>query len=102
MAVSSFRTILRRSALPALALIVMAFFGGYAVLGPNGALAYGNYKRELAQRKVEYAALDHKRSAIKNRVERLDPDHADPDMVDQMVRLKMKVVDPDDVIVPTP
>ena len=90
-----------RSAMgPALVAAVMAFFGGYAVLGRNGALAYGDYKRQLARRQVEYQALDKRRSDLRNRVALLDPRHANPDMVDELARKKLNVVDPDEVIVP--
>lgn len=91
---------IRRAGLPALALIVIAFFGGYAVLGPNGVLAYGEYKRELAQRDVEYAKLDHDRAELRNRVKLLDPARANPDMVDELVRRNLGVAHPDEVILP--
>ena len=55
---STFRTLLRRTWMPATMLIVLAFFGGYAVLGPNGVLAYGQYKRQLSVRQARYAQLD--------------------------------------------
>ena len=70
---STFRTLLRRTWLPTLALIVMAFFGGYAVLGTNGILAYGEYKHQLAAQQARYAGLDKQRAVLKNRVALLDP-----------------------------
>ena len=91
---------LRRAALPAAMLTVMAFFGAWAVLGPNGLLAYGEYKRQLVQRQQAYQALDKRRAVLRNRVALLDPDHANPDMVDEMARRKLNVVHPDEVIVP--
>ena len=91
---------LRKAALPALGLTLMAFFGAYAVLGPNGILAYGDYKRQLAKRNATYATLEAKRDVLKNRVQLLDPDHANPDMVDEMTRKELNVVHPDEVIVP--
>ena len=97
---SAFRKTLRKAALPALGLTLMAFFGGYAVLGPNGIIAYGDYKRQLAKREKDYAALEQKRETLKNRVRLLDPDHANPDMVDEMTRKELNVVHPDEVIVP--
>ncbi|WP_174291653.1 FtsB family cell division protein [Sphingomonas bacterium] len=78
----------------------MAFFGVYAVLGPNGLFAYGDYKRQLERRDRDYTALDHRREVLKNRVALLDPDHANPDMVDEMVRKQLNVANPDEVIVP--
>ena len=76
------------------------FFGGYAILGPNGALAYGDIKRQLGQRKNELATLDETRAELKNRVDLLDPKNADPDMVDELVRKDLNVAHPDEVIVP--
>ena len=95
-----FRKVMRRAALPALGLTIMAFFGAYAGLGPTGIIAYGDYKKQLARREVQYAALDQKRTVLKNRVALLDPDHANPDMVDEMVRKELNVAHPDEVIVP--
>ena len=87
--------------MPAAATALIAFFGAYAVLGPNGVFAYGDYQRQLAAREREYATLDHRLAVIKNRVALLDPDHATPDMVDEMTRRDLDVVSPDEVVVPT-
>jgi cell division protein FtsB len=92
--------LLRRAALPALALTVIAFFGGYAVLGPNGILAYGDYHAQIARRELYFAQLDHRREVLQNRVNLLDPHNANPDIVDEMVRRKLNVAHPDEVIVP--
>ncbi|MCU6453447.1 septum formation initiator family protein [Sphingomonas sp. A2-49] len=97
---STFHKVMRRAALPALGLTIMAFFGAYAVLGPNGMLAYGDYKKQLARREKQFSALDQRRAVLKNRVALLDPDHANPDMVDEMVRKELNVAHPDEVIVP--
>jgi cell division protein FtsB len=91
---------LRRAGLPAAALILMGFFGYYAVLGPNGILSYRDYSRQLEQRQKEYAALDKKRAELKNRVGLLDPNRANPDMVDELTRKELNVVRHDEVIVP--
>jgi len=99
-AASTFQIILRRAGPPALALIVIAFFGGYAVVGPNGMLAYGDYKRQLAAREAAYAKLDKQRAVLRNRVALLDPRHANPDMAEELVRKQLKLAHPDEVIVP--
>ena len=97
---SALRNALRRAAVPALALTVLAFFGAYAILGPNGVLAYGDYKRQLAKREKDFAVLDKRREVLRNRVALLNPDHANPDMVDEMVRKELNVAHTDEVIVP--
>ena len=97
---SNFRSVLKRAAWPAVALTIMAFFGGYAVMGANGLLAFGDYKRQLTQRERHYAALDQRREMLRNRVALLDPRHANPDMVDELVRRELNVAHPDEIIVP--
>ncbi len=86
--------------MPAIALTIISFFGGYAVFGRNGAMAYGEYQHQLVEREADYAELDRKRAVLKNRVALLDPRHANPDMVDEMVRKELNVAHPDEVIVP--
>ena len=91
---------MRRAALPALALIVVGNFAGYAVAGPNGLLAWGGYHHDLGQRKVELGRLQQQRAALRHRSQLLDPRKADPDMADELVRDKLGLVRPDEVIVP--
>ena len=98
---SPIQTLLRRAGLPAAALIAMGFFGYNAVLGPTGVIAAKEFRAELAQKNVEFAALQKKRAELKNRVDLLDPRRgADPDLVDEMARKQLNVVRPDEVIIP--
>jgi cell division protein FtsB len=97
---STLRTMLRRAMAPAALLIVGVFFGGYAIFGPNGALAYGDIERQLVVKQRELAMLDRSRMELKNRVELLDPKHADPDLVDELARKDLGVAHQDEVIVP--
>ncbi len=95
------QSLLRRAGVPALALIAIGFFGYNAVLGPTGVVAAKEFKRELEQKKVEFAALEKQRAELKNRVDLLDPKRgADPDLVDEMARKQLNVVRPDEVIIP--
>lgn len=86
--------------MPALALIIVGNFAGYAVAGPNGLLAWGGYHRDLEQRKVELAKLDVQKAALRHRSSLLDPRKADPDMADELVRRDLGLVRPDEVVVP--
>ncbi|MEG3179934.1 FtsB family cell division protein [Sphingomonas sp. LT1P40] len=97
---TSVKAILSRAGLPAVAIIFMGFFAYSAVLGPNGVLVYGDYKRQLALKEAELAKLEKARSELRNRVALLDQKGADPDMVDELTRKKLNVVHPDEVIVP--
>jgi cell division protein FtsB len=88
------------AAMPALALIIVAFFGGYALFGANGVLAWGDYSNRLESRKVELAKVEQARAELANRVALLDPRHANPDMVDELVRRDLGLAHGDEIIIP--
>ena len=92
--------LIRRVMWPALALIVVGNFAGYAVAGPNGLLAWGGYHRDLNARKGELAKLEMEKATLRHRSALLDPKSADPDLADEMVRGQLGLVRPDEVIVP--
>jgi cell division protein FtsB len=92
--------LIRRAALPALALIVVGTFAGHAIAGPNGILAWGGYHRALKERQAELAQLETERAQLKHHSALLDPRKADPDMADELVRKDLGLVRPDEVIVP--
>ena len=92
--------LIRRVAMPALAVIVVGTFAGHAIAGPNGILAWGSYHRALQQRQAELAQLQQEQAELKHRSQLLDPRHADPDMADELVRKDLGLVRPDEVIVP--
>ena len=86
--------------MPALALIIVGNFAGYAVAGPNGLLAWGGYHRDLNERKSELARIEAERETLRHRSALLDPRKADPDMADELVRKDLGLVRPDEVIIP--
>ncbi len=92
--------LIRRSFWPALALLVVGNFAGYAIAGPNGLLAWGGYHRSLEERKAELAQLEAEKQQLRHRSALLDPRKADPDMADELVRRDLGLVRPDEVIVP--
>ena len=92
--------LIRRSAVPALALIVVGTFAGHAIAGPNGVLAWGGYHRALKEREGELAKLEQQRAEMRHRSQLLDPNKADPDIADELVRKDLGLVRPDEVIVP--
>lgn len=92
--------LIRRMFWPALALLVVGNFAGYAIAGPNGLLAWGGYHRNLNERKVELAKLEAQKDQLKHRSALLDPNKADPDMADELVRRDLGLVRNDEVIVP--
>jgi cell division protein FtsB len=92
--------LIRRAAMPALALIVVGNFAGYAIAGPNGLLAWGGYHHDLQARKAELAKIEAERTQLRHRSALLDPRKADPDIADELVRKDLGLVRPDEVIIP--
>jgi cell division protein FtsB len=92
-------SLIRRAALPALAFLIIANFAGYALMGPNGVLSWGDYRRQKAERSVELARLEAAQSRLAHRVRLLDPRDADPDLADEMIRGNLGYVRPDEVII---
>jgi cell division protein FtsB len=92
--------LIRRVAMPALAVIIVGTFAGHAIAGENGILAWGSYHHALLQRQAELAQIEQQRAELKHRSDLLDPNKADPDMSDELVRKNLGLVRPDEVIVP--
>lgn len=90
---------LRAAAAPAAALIVVAFFGGYALFGPNGALAWGDYSRQLRERQGQLARVEKARRELANRVALLDPKHANRDLAEELVRRDLGLVQPGEIVI---
>ena len=93
--------VMKRAAMPALAVLIIANFVGYAVVGDNGVLSWGDYRRQKAERAVVLARLESEQSRLVHRVELLDPRNVDPDLADEMIRGNLGLVRPDEVIIPT-
>lgn len=85
---------------PAIAIMMLMVFIGYAIVGPSGILAWGDYSRQLQQRQAELAQLKKQEAAVANRVKLLDPRKVDPDMAEELVRKQMGVTHPDEVVLP--
>lgn len=92
--------LVRSAAAPAVALLIIGFFGGYALFGSNGVLALGDYRQNLAKREAELHRLEAQKKIIANRVALLDPKRANPDMVDELIRKELGLAHPDEIIIP--
>ena len=95
-------SIIRAAIVPALALLVIGNFAGYAIAGPNGLLALGDYKAQLIQRQAQLKAVEAQRAELARKVALLDARHVDPDMADELVRRDMGLARPDEVIIQAP
>lgn len=85
---------------PAIAVLLLLSFALYAVLGPNGVLALGDYSRQLRDARSDLAAAEAEKAELANRVRLVDNRRADRDMVDELVRRQLNVVHPDEVVIP--
>jgi cell division protein FtsB len=94
--------ILKAAAVPAVAVLVIGNFAAYAIAGPNGLLALGDYRHQLAVKQAALARLEAQRDTLAHKVALLDTRHVDPDMADELVRRDMGLTRPDEVIIPTP
>jgi cell division protein FtsB len=91
--------LIKRVALPAVGLLIVANFVGYAVMGPNGVMSWGDYRRAKQERSVELAQLEAERQNLQHRSALLDPRRADPDLADELVRRELGLVRPDEIII---
>lgn len=92
-------SLIRRVALPAVGLLIVANFVGYAVMGTNGALAWGDYRRAKQERSVELVRLEAERVRLQHRAQLLDPRRADADLADELIRRELGLVRPDEIII---
>lgn len=91
--------LMKRAALPALGLLIIANFVGYAVLGDNGVLSWGDYRRAKAERAVQLTQLEAERARLAQRARLLAPNNVDPDLADELIRRDLGLVRPDEVII---
>lgn len=91
---------MRKAVGPALAGTALLAIVGYAIAGPTGLFAWGDYRQAVASKKLELAALQKQERELRNRVALLNPRRADPDMVDEQVRRELGVAHPDEIIIP--
>jgi cell division protein FtsB len=94
-------TLIKSAIGPAIALFVIAYFAGAAIVGPNGLLSLAGYRSQRAQHLVTLKALDTQRAMLMHHASLLDPRHVDPDFADELVRRQTGQIRPDEVIVPT-
>jgi cell division protein FtsB len=90
---------IRRAAWPAVALLIIANFLGYAIMGGNGVLSWGDYRRQKESKLVELASLQQEKTQLAHRAALLDPRSADPDLADELVRKELGLVRPDEVVI---
>jgi cell division protein FtsB len=92
--------LIRRAAGPAIALVIIAYFLGAAVIGDNGVLSWGEYRRTKEERQAQLDTLKIEEGRLAHRSRLLDPKQTDPDLSEEMVRRELGVIRSDEVVVP--
>src|SRR5690349_12540034 len=92
--------LIRRAAWPAAGLLIICYFVGAAVIGENGVMAWGDYRRAKTERGATLARLEAEKARLQHRSQLLDPGNADPDLAEEMIRNQLGYVRPDELIIP--
>ena len=92
--------LIRRAAWPAAGLLIICYFVGAAVVGENGVMAWGDYRRAKTERGTTLARLEAEKARLQHRSQLLDPSNADPDLAEEMIRNQLGYVRPDELIIP--
>jgi cell division protein FtsB len=92
--------LIRRVAAPALGLVIIGYFVTAAVVGENGVLSWGEYRKAKAERQVQLEQLKAEEARLSHRSELLNPKATDPDLAEEETKRRLGVVRPDEVIVP--
>ena len=95
-----FRKSMSRATGPAIAVMVVLAMLGYAIFGPTGLYAWGEYGQSVEKKRVVLSELAKKERALQNRVNLLDRRRVDPDLAEEYVREKLGAYHPDEVIIP--
>lgn len=93
------RQLILSAAGPAVALLVIGVFAGYALLGTNGLLARGEYRKQLDQKQSELAVVEAERARLENRKRLLAK--GDPDLADELTRSATDMVGEDEYVIVT-
>ena len=85
---------------PTVALAVVLYFAGAAVVGQNGLFSLAGYRHQRAEHQVKLQELKAEQMRLAHHADLLDPRHVDPDFAEEMVRKQTGQIRPDEVIVP--
>ena len=84
--------------LPAISIVVVAYFGAYAVWGPLGLFQLENAKARLGIQQQQLAKVAGERDRLYQRIQLMD--QGDPDLVEELARGQLMDGGPNQVVVP--
>ena len=93
-------SMIRTAFWPTVALAVIVYFAGAAIVGQNGLFSLAGYRHQRAEHLATLKALERQRDQLAHHADLLDPRHVDPDFAEEMVRKQTGQIRPDEVILP--
>ena len=93
-------SMIRTAFWPTVAVAVIVYFAGAAIVGQNGLFSLAGYRHQRAEHLAQLKSLQAERDRLAHHAELLDPRHVDPDFAEEMVRKQTGQIRPDEVIVP--
>jgi cell division protein FtsB len=92
--------LLKSAAAPAIALAVIVYFAGAAIVGPNGLLSLAGYKAQAQERTETLRKLAEQRANLPHHARLLTPGRVDPDYAEELVRRQTGQIAPNERILP--
>jgi cell division protein FtsB len=86
--------------LPALAIAVVGYFGGYAIWGERGLMVLQNTQARLGLQQEKLAQLTARRDRLAHRIRLMEDGHPDPDLVEELARTQLMDGAPNQVAIP--
>lgn len=93
-------SMIRSAFWPTVAVAVILYFAGAAIVGQNGLFSLAGYRHQRAEHLAELKALQAERDRLAHHADLLDPRHVDPDYAEETVRKQTGQIRPDEVIIP--
>lgn len=91
---------LRAMILPALFMLLVAYFLWNATQGDRGLQAYALRQEQLKSVQSDLAKAQADQAAWERRVSELRSQRLDPDMLDERARAMLNLADPGDIVIP--
>jgi cell division protein FtsB len=84
--------LIKRVAFPAIGLVIFGYFLASAVVGDNGVMSWGEYRRASAEQQAKLDGLKAEEARLMHRSELLDPRNPDADLAEEEARRQLGVV----------
>lgn len=84
--------LIKRVAFPAIGLVIFGYFLASAVVGENGVMSWGEYRRASTERQVKLDEMKAEEARLMHRSALLDPRNPDADLAEEEARRQLGVV----------